>query len=253
MKKNEQMEKLSLAILEIGQILLKNGAEIHQVEETMKSISSSFSSVENTECFVTTTGIILSITVDKKTYTQVCRIYSRNIDLNCIYKMNSLSRETNNAENSIYELKKRISEISNPDKYSLPITVFFAGVSTFGLCIFFNGSLLDSILAFILGSQTFFLYKSLIKNDINIFLANLLSAAFASFFAFLFQFIFTNLDLTIIVLSSIMVLIPGLSFTNALRDIVAGDYLSGISQIFEAFLISVSISVGTCLILLFNF
>ena len=42
-----------------------------------------------------------------------------------------------------------------------------------------------------------------------------------------------------------MLLVPGLAITNAIRDTVAGDFLSGLSRAAEAFLIAVAIAVGT--------
>lgn len=52
-----------------------------------------------------------------------------------------------------------------------------------------------------------------------------------------------NLDK--IIIGSIMLLVPGLTITNAIRDTIAGDFLSGITKGAEAFLIAVSIAVGT--------
>ncbi len=48
----------------------------------------------------------------------------------------------------------------------------------------------------------------------------------------------------IITIGSIMLLVPGIAFTNAIRDILMGDYLSGVSKGMEAFLIAVGIAIG---------
>jgi uncharacterized membrane protein YjjP (DUF1212 family) len=42
-----------------------------------------------------------------------------------------------------------------------------------------------------------------------------------------------------------MLLVPGIALTNAIRDMVAGDLLSGISRAIEAFLIGVALACGT--------
>ena len=47
-----------------------------------------------------------------------------------------------------------------------------------------------------------------------------------------------------------MPLVPGVCFTNAIRDIFEGDYISGGSRIFEAIVIAVSISIGVGAVLL---
>ena len=56
-----------------------------------------------------------------------------------------------------------------------------------------------------------------------------------------------EIDKTII--GSIMLLVPGLAITNAIRDTIAGDFLAGITKAFEAVLVAVSIAVGTGMVL----
>ena len=77
-----------------GKLLIESGAEIYRVEETMVRLCTSFPEVEDAQSFVTTTGIMFSITVAKKTHTKILRVHTRGVDLNCIDKINSLSRET---------------------------------------------------------------------------------------------------------------------------------------------------------------
>ena len=48
-----------------------------------------------------------------------------------------------------------------------------------------------------------------------------------------------------VTISSIMLLVPGLLITNAIRDTIAGDLVSGISRALEAFFIAIAIAVGT--------
>ena len=49
---------------------------------------------------------------------------------------------------------------------------------------------------------------------------------------------------SIIIIGSLMPLVPGVAITNAIRDIMAGDFLSGTSRLVEAILIAVSIAGG---------
>lgn len=46
-----------------------------------------------------------------------------------------------------------------------------------------------------------------------------------------------------------MVLVPGIIFTNAIRNVMAGDLTSGINKFVEALLIGVSIALGTGFVL----
>ena len=48
----------------------------------------------------------------------------------------------------------------------------------------------------------------------------------------------------IVIISSIMPLVPGVAITNAVRDSLQGDYISGCARILEAFLIAAAIAIG---------
>lgn len=41
-----------------------------------------------------------------------------------------------------------------------------------------------------------------------------------------------------------MLLVPGIAITNSLRDIIGGDFVSGLSRMIEAILIAASIAIG---------
>ncbi len=56
-----------------------------------------------------------------------------------------------------------------------------------------------------------------------------------------------NQDL--IIIGALMALVPGIAMTNAMRDIMAGDMVAGISKAAEALLIGAAIALGTALAL----
>ena len=52
-------------------------------------------------------------------------------------------------------------------------------------------------------------------------------------------------DADIVIIGALMLLVPGLLFTNAMRDIINGDTNSGMNRIIQVFLIAVAIALGT--------
>ena len=54
--------------------------------------------------------------------------------------------------------------------------------------------------------------------------------------------VFTGTDM--VVIGALMLLVPGLLFTNAMRDIIYGDTNSGINRIVQVLLIAVAIALG---------
>jgi uncharacterized membrane protein YjjB (DUF3815 family) len=49
------------------------------------------------------------------------------------------------------------------------------------------------------------------------------------------------------VVGSLIVLIPGVAFTNGLRDIAGEDYLAGITRLLDALMVFLCIALGVCL------
>ena len=47
-----------------------------------------------------------------------------------------------------------------------------------------------------------------------------------------------------IIISAIMPLVPGVAITNAVRDTLQGDYITGSSRMLEAFIKAASIALG---------
>ena len=47
------------------------------------------------------------------------------------------------------------------------------------------------------------------------------------------------------IIGALMLLVPGLLFTNALRDIINGDTNSGLNRVIQVFLIAIAIALGT--------
>ena len=109
----------------------------------------------------------------------------------------------------------------------------------------------DVFAAFIIGLIIKSLTIKWSEIGINSFFINSICSGIAAFLAIiLYKFgIASQIDQTII--GAIMLLVPGIAITNAIRDTIAGDLLSGITRAAEAFLVAISIAVGTGAVLSF--
>ncbi|QUF84511.1 threonine/serine exporter family protein [Clostridium butyricum] len=231
-----------------GKIMLESGAETYRVEETIVRIGLSFG-VDDAESFVTPTGIITSLTKDSTTVTLVRRITSRGVDLNKIDLINNLSRQVQAQSMTIDELNTELINISQSDRYSAALTLFSSCAAAGCFALMFGGNIKDFFAAFIIGACIKIVSTICQKLDINSFFINSLGGGLCAILAIILMKlnICANLDKTII--GSIMLLVPGLTITNAIRDTIAGDLLSGITKAAEAFLVAISIAVGTGAIL----
>lgn len=244
------MNKLLQVSTFAGKIMLESGGETYRVEETICRICSSFGATV-ADSFVTPTGMMVSISHNDQTYSLIKRVTSRSVDLNKVDKINDLSRRLQNENINIDEFNEMLKKINEGERYSITTTLIYSALAAGSFAILFGGNFKDLIAATIIG---FFLKLLLIqfqKLSINEFFINCIGGAFT---AVLTLILFTlgiasNIDKTII--GAIMLLVPGLAITNAIRDTIAGDFLAGLTKASEAFLVAVSIAVGTGAVLSF--
>lgn len=238
------IERLLNVVVKAGKMLIESGAEIYRVEETMIRLCKSYPEVQIADSFVTGTGIMLSITVDGKTSTRIARVRFKSVDLNVIDLVNSLSRRVSFDPISVDELEYEIDKIERKERYSFWVTLLFAGVGAAGFAIFFNGSAVDSVVAFLIGIVIRCVTTVFEKFQVNNFFTNAIATAIAVFCSIGSSYLHYGVDYNVVIISSIMLLVPGLAITNAIRDAVAGDYLSGLSRGTEATLTALAIAIG---------
>ena len=113
-----------------------------------------------------------------------------------------------------------------------------------GGTLVFHGTWKEAFVSFLIGMLIKTVSFLLEKREWNVFFTNALSAGLAAVAALGFQYMDHGINSDIVIISSIMLLVPGLAITNAVRDTMAGDYLSGVARATEAFLIAVAIAVG---------
>jgi len=89
----------------------------------------------------------------------------------------------------------------------------------------------------------------LAKMDLNLFLTNISGGVIAALVAIIFNSIFPFIQVDKVIIGAIMVMVPGVAMTNAVRDSIAGDLVSGLARGAEALLIAVSIAFGVGFVL----
>lgn len=233
---------------EAGKIILENGGETYRVEQTITMICKSYG-ISSTESFVTPTGIIVSITnSENKTISLVRRIDSRTVNLRKVAMINDLSRKLVSTPLSMTEIKKEINHINTIPPYSQITTTFFTASSSGFFTLLFGGNYKDFFVAFIIGALINYLSRYLDKLEVNSFLKNMLGGALAATIALIASALGLVGSMNTIIIGSIMILVPGISITNAIRDTIAGDLVSGVSRSVEALFVAIAIAAGTSIV-----
>jgi len=253
-----------------GEIMLKSGAETYRVEDTMDRMARALE-IEQPQSFATPTAIIFSAhgetktetrliriihrttDLEKKTETRLIRIINRTTDLEKIARVNHLSRSLSEKKITAEEVFHQLKELQKTDMfYPVWLQLFCAALSSGCFLIMFGGVWSDFIPAFLSGGIGFYIFL-LMNRFVGIKFFSEFSASLSiGFCAYVFVKMGTGIDLDKIIIGSVMPLVPGLLITNAIRDLIAGHLVAGISKGAEAFFTAFAIGSGiACIVLIF--
>lgn len=225
-----------------GSILLKNGSETYRVEEAISRICSHYGLLA--EPFATMTCILCSVRNSKgEIVSSVERIRSRTTNLNKIHEINSLIRDIESF--SPKEFSDKLLDIdSEKGRSNRTVLLAYCGGAAF-FSVLFGGGINDFIAAGLGGFLLFWLNLFSDKLEINNFFKITMGGALCAFNSYLlFRFGFLS-DASISIIGTLMLLVPGMSFTNSIRDLIAGDLVSGISRGTEAAVIGACLALGS--------
>lgn len=235
--------------MDAGKIMLESGAETYRVEDTIKRIVEAGGSKEP-QIFATTTGIFSGVTdKDGTTKTSIKRISNRSLNFEKIAKVNSLSRNFCSGKLMLSQAFEELENIKNLKHFKYPIVILSYGFICGAYAPMFDGSYKDAFCAFIIGIFLGLWVTFLNKKDVSYFLVNMLGSMLISMFSVILVWLNFDINYEKIIIGCIMPLVPGVAITNAVRDVMAGDFVSGTARIVEAVIIAVAIAGGVGIIL----
>ncbi|WP_332697272.1 threonine/serine exporter family protein [Halalkalibacter lacteus] len=244
MKADRMMDICLLA----GEIMLTYGAETYRVEETLERMAKS-AQFKNVHSFVTTTGIFLSFEEDSKgDVMQMIRVDDRLQDLNKVTLVNQVSREFVSGTITSDEALDKLEEIAKaPMNYSPLLLHFSSGIAGGAFSYLFGGNLYDTVPAFIAGFVASWCIVTLQDYTKVKFFAEFMSAFIGGAVAIGLVLFGLGENLDQVIIGTLMPLVPGIPLTNAVRDLMSGDLIAGVSRGAEAVITALSIATGVAL------
>lgn len=232
-----------------GRLMMESGAETYRAEDTMDRMAISQQLTES-QSFVMPTGIIFS--GNKTLPTKLVRINNRSTDLERIARVNAVSRRLADEDITLEGAYEELKEIENdPRKYPFWIQILAASVASAAFLLLYGNKLMDVPTALIAGGAGYAVANLLEEKTRVKFFAEFFAAIVVSVIATLSVLLGFGVEVDKIIIGSVMPLVPGLLITNAIRDLMAGHFVSGVSKGAEAFLTAFAIGAGVALILSF--
>jgi len=229
--------------LDVGEGLLRSGAEITRVEDTITRICRHYGAV-HVEVFSITSLIIASVRLEDGSYSNQNRhVPTTSNNLHRLQIYNGISREICVGNLTIEEAQKKLYEAKRSMPYGNWGVYLGAVLASGGFAVFFGGSWFDFIPTALIGIiMTYFDFHH--PKYINSLALSVISSFIAGVLAILcVKFGFgDNVDK--IMIGTIMLLIPGLSIGNSVRDMLSGETVSGFLRFGQSIILAAIIALG---------
>ena len=227
---------------EAGAILLENGAEISRVDETMRRIAGHYG-VDDESFFVLSNGIMATA----KGFARTKFIPIKGTSLDKVVAVNQLSREVSEGKCDLGQLESQLKAIRamRPKPAWEQIAASAFGSAAF--CIIFGGGFADSIAAFVAGLVLWVYMLFVGYRHLSRIAGAITGGLLATLLCGVMFRLGLGTHLSNMIIGAIIPLIPGVPFTNGIRDLAHEDYIAGVTRLLDALLTFFCISMGVAL------
>ena len=238
-------EQLVDASLDVGKALLLAGGEVTRVEDTITRILHAYGMQKIGVFTITSLIEVTACTPDGDEIVKARRIVGGfTTNLNQVEQLNALSREICSSCPPPQEITARITAIRHPKAEPGWISYVGAMLASGSFAVFFGGTLADvpatTLLAFFINWMD---RKGIYKKE-NQLLFYLVCSIVTGFLGCILVRVGIGVHLDKILIGCIMLTIPGIPITYAMRDMLLGESITGLFRFVESLLIAASIAGG---------
>ncbi len=245
----EELAKVLECALNGAHILLENGAETYRAEELALRVCQRFG-IADTQVLALPTGAFITLTqAGEVPVSGLRRVKKRTTDLKRVDDALRVSREISRGEMPLDEGIRAFAEIAQKRGGGRIRGLIAASVSSACFAVLFGGGWFDFLAAALCGGLVQWLAASFRREDSFHFIISLMGGAVIALCAALLTGLTGLGSQTSVIAGALMPLLPGLAMTNAIRDTMRGDLVSGVARAAEALLVAVALAAGVGVVL----
>ena len=230
---------------DLGYELAMSGAETFRVEESIERILMTYGI--KSEVFAIPNCLTVSIeTTEGKPMTRMRRIGYHGNDLDSVERFSGLSRAICNRKPDPEDAMQWLEHVrQSRRRYPMVVDLLGNFLGAFGFAMVFGGSIVDGLCSGLCGLLVGVINRFMDHLKANQFFRTIAAAFPMALLAYAMQAVGLSHNADMVTIGALMILVPGLLFTNAMRDIIFGDTNSGTNRIVQVFLIAAAIALGT--------
>ena len=240
----QDRNRLLNAWMDMARLMLESGAGVRRVEDTLNRLGSAYGASMNA-LSITSHISATALFADGTSVSQTRRVSSSRIDLLKVERLNALSRECASGEMAAEEIESRLRDIDR----EMPLGKYLAGAAlgASAFAVFFDGGAADAAAAAVFGVISCLITRLLSRYSSGTAFVNLISSFVSGVLIYTAAGLIPALNADMISIGVIMLMIPGLSITNAIRDMFVGDTITGALRFLECLLWAAALAAGFAL------
>ncbi len=195
--------------------------------------------------FVINSCIMFSVkTEEGSIVSDIRRCTEKSTDLYKIEKLNSLCRKICGGFHDYEEIIKELDRIESKKSYPFLLKLFGFIIISAGFAVIFGGALWEAIAAAFTGLLVYPLVYFMDNYKTGLFFKNIIGSAAIVLFVILFSAFIHPISIDEAIIGTFMNLVPGVALSTSMRDIIAGDLISGKNVLTEAIIVALGIALG---------
>lgn len=233
-------------LLQTAELLHRYGTPSHRLERVMTRVAQSLQI--DASFLYTPTALFVSFRDGESESTHLRRVDAGDVELGKLMEFDEVLERLEDGKLSVQQAQVELQLVAQrPSRYSMSLIALSAGIASGASAVFFGGGLAEFTVAFVLGCLTCVLgwIVGHLPGEARLF-EPLAAFSCAMLSIFIAAWVWP-LDDRLATLASLIVLVPGLTFTTAMTELASRHLSSGVARMAGAGTTFLTLTVGVAL------
>lgn len=235
-------------LLRLSKALHTYGLPAYELENTINACAYALN--YGIQCISTPTSITMTIMPpDNEVETYVIRVAPGRVDLSKLHEVTEVAEQVISGELSSASGAAAIKSIAEKDSnYSNWLTLLAFMLASAGIARIFSGGANEMFASGVVGLLVGILTHASRNNTFLDHLLPTISAFMATMLAFCFNhWLLPQMSLSVVVISGLIILLPGLSLTIAMAELATQNVVSGTARLMSAMTVFIQLAFGAAI------
>jgi uncharacterized membrane protein YjjP (DUF1212 family) len=237
-------EEVAHLALFIGRLLLENGADTTQVQDSVERFALAFSN--EAHLVVSYEAILLSVVAGEQFRTKVgYRVPAMNVNMAAVAAVNCLVEEVEDGQRKFAEVRTELDDIENRSPvYARWLVVVAMGLTAASLARLFVGDWPTFWVSWLAGSAGTWLRQLLGRRKFNLFFIPFAGALVSGVIGGAAVLLGISRTPALCLVAPAMIIVPGVPLINGIQDMIKNYMTPGLGRLGLGILVTIAIALG---------